>query len=222
MKFRWFGIRRQLVALGLCSSVITVTVQVFPAAGAEPNSGEVESRKSAVDCRYESEAVRDRGADDRSTPLPFPKDDVFRPLLADPKQPQFFAAFQVVQVKQNNTSLNVGSVGFGENFGLYSRRQGCNGWQIGILGGVFSQFNLDASSADLLNTDFVIGIPVSWRSGPVSLRARLYHQSSHLGDELLLGNPEIKRVNLSFEEVEALLSLDTLAGWGGSMRAVDT
>jgi hypothetical protein len=43
---------------------------------------------------------------------------------------------------------------------------------------------------------------------------RVYHQSSHLGDELLLGNPGINRLNLSFEELEALLSLDSPGGWG--------
>jgi hypothetical protein len=79
---------------------------------------------------------------------------------------------------------------------------------VGLLAGVFSQFNLDAPSSDLINTDFVVGIPVSWRSGNWSTRVRVYHQSSHLGDEFLLGRPGFNRVNLSYEEVEAILSYD--------------
>ncbi len=53
-----------------------------------------------------------------------------------------------------------------------------------------------------------MGIPVSWRRGDWSTRVRLYHQSSHVGDEFLLENPAFNRVNLSFEEVEAILSYD--------------
>ena len=138
--------------------------------------------------------------------MAFPDNDVFRLLVADLKQPRFFATFQAVRVRnpapdQNiGSSVNVGSVGFGENFGLLGRRNGCDGWQIGILAGVFAQFNLDSSSEDLLNADYVVGIPWSWRSGLISTRVRLYHQSSHLGDEFLLGNPGISPVNLAMRK----------------------
>jgi hypothetical protein len=164
-----------------------------------------------VDCRYEGIGT----SSPRPSPLdPFPEHDVFRPLLADPKQPQFFATWQATRVRGNDTSVNLGSVALGDNFGLIGRRRGCDGWQVGILGGVFAQFNLDASSTDLINADYVVGIPFSWRRGLFSTRLRIYHQSSHLGDEFLLGNPGINRVNLSFEAVEAILSLDTPGGWG--------
>ncbi len=83
---------------------------------------------AALDCRYEQ-------SDSGTSSSAFPGDDVFRPLMADPKQPQFFAAYQSVQrreptstVKGVGKSVNVGSVGFGENFGFYTKRQGCNGW----------------------------------------------------------------------------------------------
>jgi hypothetical protein len=128
--------------------------------------------------------------------------------MADPKQPQFFASWQATRARTDRTYANVGSVGFGENFGFYTKRNGCNGWQVGLLAGVFSQFNLDAPSSELINTDYIVGIPLSWRSGAWSTRVRLYHQSSHLGDEFLLGRPGFNRVNLSFEEVEAILSYD--------------
>ncbi len=175
---------------------------------------------ASVDCRYAfNSAVR--AEDGVSRPVEaFPDNDVFRPPLADLKQPRFFATYQAVRVRnpapeQNlGSSVRVGSVGFGEDFGLVGQRNGCDGWQVGILAGVFAQFNLDSSSEDLINADYVIGIPWSWRSGLVSTRVRLYHQSSHLGDEFLLGNPGISPVEFSFEEVEALLSLDTPGGWG--------
>ena len=161
-----------------------------------------------IDCRYEQ-------SDSGTSSSAFPGDDVFRPLMADPKQPQFFATYQSVQRREPTStvtgvgkSVNVGSVGFGENFGFYSKRHGCNGWQVGLLAGVFSQFNLDAPSSDLINADYIVGIPLSWRHGAWSTRVRLYHQSSHVGDEFLLENPGFNRVNLSFEEVEAIVSYE--------------
>ena len=163
---------------------------------------------AGIDCRYEQ-------SDSGTNSAAFPSDDVFRPLMADPKQPQFFATYQSVQRREPTStvtgvgkSVNVGSVGFGENFGFYSKRQGCNGWQVGLLAGVFSQFNLDAPSSDLINADYIVGIPLSWRHGAWSTRVRLYHQSSHVGDEFLLENPGFNRVNLSFEEVEAIVSYE--------------
>ncbi|WP_447979984.1 DUF1207 domain-containing protein [Candidatus Nitrospira bockiana] len=169
---------------------------------------------SGVDCRYEGIGAVSPGSA-RSSPLEvFPENDVFRPLWADPKQPQFFASWQATRVRSNNTYVNLASVGLGETFGLLGRRNGCNGWQVGILGGVFAQFDLDSPSTDLINADYVVGIPVSWRYRLFSTRIRVYHQSSHLGDEFLLGRPGFRRVNLSFEAFEAILSLDAPGGWG--------
>ncbi len=184
---------------GVVGWLLTLTALTVSQVSAEEASEKTVS--AVIDCRYEQ-------SDGGTRQSAFPKDDVFRPLLADPKQPQFFASWQATRVRTNQTSANIGSVGFGENFGFYTRREGCNGWQVGILAGVFAQFNLDAPSKDLINADYVVGIPVSWRSGGWSTRVRLYHQSSHLGDEFLLGRPGFDRVNLSFEEIEAIVSYD--------------
>ncbi len=185
-------------------------LQVVPATAEEVATKDA----STVDCRYEGiGAVRSHNTDSAEIES-FPADDVFRPLMADPKQPQFFASWQATRVRNNNTSLNIASVGVGGTFGLVGRRNVCDGWQVGVLAGVFAQFNLDAASADLINADYVVGFPLSWRRGLVSTRVRLYHQSSHLGDEFLLGNPGFRRVNLSFEAMEAIVSLDAPGGWG--------
>lgn len=165
-----------------------------------------------LDCRYAATEHPDASptTGDPQTRR-FPKDDVFRPLIADPKQPQFQASYQGVKLRQaHNENLNAAFVGFGETFGLWTRREehGCNGIQISVFGAVFSQFNLNARSKDLINSDFQLGFPVTWREGPFSVRARLYHQSSHLGDEFLLNNPQVPRVNYSFEEADAVGSLE--------------
>lgn len=136
-----------------------------------------------------------------------PEGELFRPLLGDPKEPRTFASF--LEAETEGRATHVGAVGFGERWGIVRRqgRHAGDGWQLGISGAVFAQFDLDAASKDLLNADYVVGFPLTWRRGRWSGRFNLYHQSSHLGDELLL-RESAERVNLSFEAVEALLSRD--------------
>ncbi len=161
--------------------------------------------KIPLDCRYGQAYEKTDGKVDGEA---FPSDDVFRPLLADPKQPQFFANWRSTRSRTNRTTSNIGSVAIGENFGFYTRRDGCNGWQISLLTGIFAQFDLDEKNAQLINTDFNVGIPITWRSGNWSARLRYYHQSSHIGDEFLGANPGFKPITFILEEVDAILSYD--------------
>jgi hypothetical protein len=140
----------------------------------------------------------------------FPDGSLFEPALANPKEPRFHVTW--LNLNLDSGTFNTASVGFGESFGLIRKRwEGHAGeWQFGISGAVFAQFNLDSESQDLINADYIIGLPLSYRNGPWSARARLFHQSSHLGDEFLLLPQEIgpvERINLSFE------TLELLAGW---------
>jgi len=142
----------------------------------------------------------------------FPVGDNFLPLLADPKQPQFFVSFRHFDTRgqvpnPHFSGFTMASVAYGENFGLYrklGKKEG-DGIQIGMDGALFAQFDLDSPSHDLLNADYTVGIPITWRKGDTSARFRFYHQSSHLGDEFLLRyHPE--RVNLSYESFQLILS----------------
>ncbi len=140
-----------------------------------------------------------------------PAADAFAPLFADPREPQFSAA---VQLYQGHEELNiVGSANFGAVLPLYGW-EGLGGgiWQIGVEAGVFSIFDLEAESMDLINADYLAGIPLNARYGPISARARVIHVSSHLGDEFVLGGRVDERVNLSYEFVDLLLSLDLARG----------
>jgi hypothetical protein len=127
-----------------------------------------------------------------------PVGDLFKPLIADLKQPRFYVSYH--RYHYSDGTVNISSVGVGESFGLYRAIDPVDGagWQVSFGGGLLAQFNLDTSSKDLLNTDYFAGVPFSYRSGPLSYRAYLYHQSSHLGDEYLLhANPQ--RVEFSYE-----------------------
>jgi hypothetical protein len=146
--------------------------------------------------------------------VPLPRGDVFCPLVADPKAARSFASILREDSDSVTTSstLNIVSVGIGDAFALgrWNGSRPGDGLQISLSAGVFAQFDLDTPSYDLLNADYVIGIPITMRAGWFSTRLRVYHQSSHLGDEYLLREPPARRdrENLSFESVEWILSAD--------------
>ena len=130
---------------------------------------------------------------------------VFQPLLADPKEPQFFAAY--LWERSPRLAARLGSVGFGQTIGVVNGRT----WQVAIAAAVFSQFNLARPTADLMNTDYRVGLPVTYRRAGLTTRVQLYHQSSHLGDEYMV-HANAQRVDLTFEAAELLLS-QQLAAW---------
>ncbi|MGZ4970914.1 MAG: DUF1207 domain-containing protein [Methylobacter sp.] len=140
-----------------------------------------------------------------------PKGHLFKPLLADTRWAHFSAAYHNYQSK-NFDGTDIASVSFGETIPFYRSNFGKSTvqWETGLQAGVFSDFNLGASSSDLLNTDFIASIYSSLRADRFSAFARLYHQSSHLGDEFLLRkvNTKFERVNLSYEGVDLKLSYE--------------
>jgi hypothetical protein len=154
-----------------------------------------------------------------------PTGHLFKPLLADTRWTHFSAAYRNYQ-SNNFDGRNIASVSFGETIPFYRSNFGESAmqWETGLQAGVFSDFNLDAPSSDLLNTDFIASIYSSMRAGHFSAFGRIYHQSSHLGDEFLLRkiNTKFERVNLSYEGADLKLSYDLpygvrLYGGGGGL-----
>lgn len=142
----------------------------------------------------------------------FPEDQIFCPLIADPKEARSFVSFLHGTFRSlddpSGEGTSIASVGVGDSFGLL-RVGGPSpgeGFQIDVVGSIFAQFDLGAPSNDLINADYIIGFPLTFRRSGFSFRAKLYHQSSHLGDEYLLRDEEIVRENLSFESIEFLVS----------------
>ena len=138
----------------------------------------------------------------------YPIGDLFPALLADPKTPQ--NSFSIVRARTATLRLNAALVGIGGDFGFYRWRgkSAAYEWQMGIFAGVLSQFNLDAPSKDLVNTDYLIGFPLTFRRGTYSGRLRVFHQSSHLGDETILRGTAPTRVDVDYEAIDALLAKD--------------
>jgi Protein of unknown function (DUF1207) len=133
-----------------------------------------------------------------------PGGTLFRPLIADPRWPHFAASYH--RYLSDRQLTDVGAVSFGETFTLIRERAGASSWwEVGIQAGVFAVFDLAAESMDLVNADYFVGVPLSGRWGDWSAIFRLFHQSSHLGDEFLL-RATTERVNLSYESVDLKVS----------------
>jgi hypothetical protein len=212
------------------AAVVFAAAMPSPAAG-----GSLELSGEQVDCRYATFDLEPRApAQDAGGPLAgvaLPDNDVFRPLLADQREPRFYADYRrlgfrgsQVLAEGHGSSIDAALVAFGGAFGIWGLRQphGCDGFQVSVFGAVFAQFNLDANSADLLNTDYFVGPEASVRHGIWSGRLRLYHQSSHLGDEFLLNyaiDHGVRRQDMSLEIFDGLASMEDtwwrLYGGGG-------
>ncbi len=134
-----------------------------------------------------------------------PGDLLFKPLIADPRWPHFGASYQGHLHDKQPT--NMAAVSLGETFTLFRDRVGEGWWEVGIQAGVFALFDLDAFSKDLVNADYFVAVLAAYRHGDFSALTRLFHQSSHLGDEFLLRS-RVNRVNLSYEGVDLKLSYD--------------
>ncbi|CAA9890620.1 conserved hypothetical protein [Candidatus Methylobacter favarea] len=153
-----------------------------------------------------------------------PTGHLFKPLLADPRWAHFSAAYHYYN-GGGFDGTNIATVSFGETIPFYRSSFGLGRataqWEAGIQAGVFSDFNWDAPSSDLINTDFIASAYSSLRVGEFSAFGRIYHQSSHLGDEFLL-RTRIQRVNLSYEGADLRLSYELpygvrLYGGGGGL-----
>jgi hypothetical protein len=146
-----------------------------------------------------ADVLPDKGA----TTVFLPAGDLFHPLLADPKEPHFYLSYRYYI--ERTQSYNASAGGFGEIFGLTRTTDTSDGsaWQANFSGAVHALFNLDMHSRAIVNADYTIGFPVSYRNGPDSARIFLYHQSSHLGDEYMVLTGA-KRIEFAYEALNVI------------------
>ena len=133
---------------------------------------------------------------------------LFRPFVADPRQLTYSAGWRF---NDRAINKNVIDVSFFDSLGFY---RWCSMWpfggemQIGIDGGLWAIFDPFGESMPLVNADYYVGIPLTYRCGKWSFRLHFYHISSHIGDEFLLQNPDFDRKNPSAEYLEFFASYD--------------
>lgn len=86
-------------------------------------------------------------------------------------------------------------------------------WTFGLFADFQAEFDMDQNNQPLLNQDYFVGFPLSWQGEQWGARFRLFHQSSHLGDELLLSENPPERENLSYEAADFLVSYNVMPTW---------
>jgi hypothetical protein len=128
--------------------------------------------------------------------------------LANPLQVAFSGA---VRFRDKIAGQVCTPVSFGAQFPLYRwsntrlfKRKG--DLQVEVEGSVFAIFNQTTPSSPLINADYYVGIPLSFAYKRWAHRLRLYHVSSHLGDEYMNRHHHEKRLNKSFEAIDYSMS----------------
>jgi hypothetical protein len=154
-----------------------------------------------------------------------PGDTLFAPLAADPRWPKFSASYRYYTKSEYDKHAFAASMG--KTFSLLRSGLGESVvTELGLQASVFPIFDLDTPSFDLINADYFFAIPVTFQFTGATVMARLSHMSSHLGDEYLLDNPELERINLSYETLDVLGSFEPnnwfrLYGGGGYIISAD-
>jgi hypothetical protein len=151
----------------------------------------------------------------------FPQSTVlFLPLIADPREPMYSVNYRVGDAAMGRKAV---AVSLGDDFPLF-RWHDIMRWhgdlQIGISAGVWAVFNFSNvphrrhNTCQLMNTDYLIGIPLTYAFDKWSFRLRPYHISGHLGDEVMHDRPHMvkNRKNPSFEAVDFISSYQFSSG----------
>lgn len=155
----------------------------------------------------------------------FPESTVlFTPLIANPRDPIYSIAYRwgdVVLAKQQ-IEVSLGDVfPIFRWFNVFKSR---GDLQIDIAACMWAAFDMNpkvhpnGETAELITTDYLLSIPVTYAIDQWAFRFRIYHISSHLGDEFMVNNPDVPRVNPSFEVIETFASFqatDSLRLYGG-------
>lgn len=118
---------------------------------------------------------------------------LYKSYLAGEKESRF-----ALQTLNETGRGNIWEVALGGRVGIY--RNGTvgavnpEGFQMDLEGAVFPRLDLEQAQ-DVDAIDFRFGVPLTWREGPLAYKFGYYHISSHLGDELMIKDPGLERVN---------------------------
>lgn len=112
----------------------------------------------------------------------FPRsNEVFHNLLADPREIQLSASYYRFQGRHTS------DVALGHSWGMarWQLRQGSWITQWNLEAMAYSRFRLGGSINEFETIDFFANLPVEVRHDIYSAKFKLYHESSHLGDDYI-------------------------------------
>lgn len=141
--------------------------------------------------------------------------ELFQPMVANPRQVRYSLGY-----RQDDEVIGTSTIpiSMGDDFPIYRWLDvfwGLGDLQLSIETGIWAVFNLCpepniGGGVELVNTDYYVGIPLTAAFNEWAFRFRIYHISSHLGDEFMVNHPGFHRVNPSFEAVDFFTSYQPL------------
>ena len=157
--------------------------------------------------------------------------DAFKPLTAAPRWPQFTLGYGRVidgegifgdETFGNDGYRDLWQVSFGDTVAFYSGPlagvEQVDTFELGVQAALFANLDLQNQSQPLINADYLGGGYAAARFDRVGVLTRVYHISSHLGDELLLFGPPVVRKNFSFESWDVLVDYESELTSGVRLR----
>jgi len=153
----------------------------------------------------------------------------FKPMLADIRAPEAHMRIYRDPAVRFSNSTKVGLHTFWDvTYGGYfpfagfsfstsdvnnnMRKTGLNFF---LSGSAQMLLDFDTASSDVINTDFRLGGGIATRlpilSNRLAFRIQLFHESSHVGDEFVLGASQqqsFRRYNVSYEALELFAAID--------------
>lgn len=141
--------------------------------------------------------------------------ELYLPMIAYPRQVLYSAGYRGGDRVCGNFCA---TFSLGDNFPIY-RWLGvlpwCGDLQIGIESGMWSVFNMDphpnvCGGSEMVNSDFYVAIPIAYAVNEWAFRFRIYHISSHLGDEFLVNHPQFINCDGSPKEVRVNPSMEVV------------
>lgn len=141
---------------------------------------------------------------------------LFQPLIANPRDPVYSVAYRWGDKVLAKSQI---AVSMGDIFPIFRWFDVLSGdLQIDIAACVWANFDMSplvhphGEWAELVTTDYLLSIPLTYAIDRWSFRLRVYHISSHLGDEFMCNKPCVKRVNPSFEAIDFYTSYQVTSG----------
>lgn len=149
----------------------------------------------------------------------FPESTVlFPPLIANPREPIYSVAYRWGDKVIANSQIAISLGDIFPIFRWFNIFGGKGDMQIDIAACMWADFDMNPSYhprgewAELVTSDYILAIPVSYAFDKWAFRVRAYHISSHLGDEFIVNQPVIVRKNPSFEAIDFFVSYQATIG----------
>ena len=143
----------------------------------------------------------------------FPKQNLWQTISLDPLAGQAYVQIAAVWEGSSPTDYINTRFSFGFQKSVFvwtiSNKRAID---IGMEGGAITQFKWTISDdylqTDYTSTDFIIGMPVVYKTENLLLRIRIYHLSSHMGDDYIFRDSisSYYRNNNTYEQLDLTAS----------------